>query len=172
MMIGWHHQLDGHEFEQVPGVGDGQGSQACCSPWVTKSQTGLSDWTDWIQSKVDYPPNYLIVGVFFLSSSKLRCWHCQFLTSEELTTCECWAHTWNLGQGIWAWLLSWVVWEDHQWQDHLQQQKKDRRLWACVHISPGQMEQLTHSSSHACWWWDCLSDTHNVWNPYLCDMPS
>ena len=32
-MVGWHHQLDGHEFEQAPGVGDGQGGMACCSPW-------------------------------------------------------------------------------------------------------------------------------------------
>ena len=32
-MVGWHHQLDGHEFEQAPGVGDGQGNLACCSPW-------------------------------------------------------------------------------------------------------------------------------------------
>ena len=32
-MVGWHHWLDGHEFEQAPGVGDGQGSLACCSPW-------------------------------------------------------------------------------------------------------------------------------------------
>ena len=35
-MVGWHHQLDGHEFEQVPGAGDGQGSLACCSPWGHK----------------------------------------------------------------------------------------------------------------------------------------
>ena len=34
--VGWHHQLDGHEFEQVPRVGDGQGSLACCSPWGSK----------------------------------------------------------------------------------------------------------------------------------------
>ena len=32
-MVGWHHRLDGREFEQAPGVGDGQGSLACCSPW-------------------------------------------------------------------------------------------------------------------------------------------
>ena len=32
-MVGWHHRLDGHEFEQAPGVGDGQGRLACCSPW-------------------------------------------------------------------------------------------------------------------------------------------
>ena len=31
-MVGWHHRLDGHEFEQAPGIGDGQGSLACCSP--------------------------------------------------------------------------------------------------------------------------------------------
>ena len=31
-MVGWHHRLDGHEFDQALGVGDGQGSQACCSP--------------------------------------------------------------------------------------------------------------------------------------------
>ena len=31
-MVGWHHQLDGHEFEQAPGIGEGQGSLACCSP--------------------------------------------------------------------------------------------------------------------------------------------
>ena len=35
-MVGWHHQLDGHEFELAPGVGDGQGSLACCSPWGRK----------------------------------------------------------------------------------------------------------------------------------------
>ena len=35
-MIGWHHWLEGHEFEQVPGVGDGQGGLACCSPWGCK----------------------------------------------------------------------------------------------------------------------------------------
>ena len=35
-MVGWHHQLDGHEFEQALGVSDGQGSLECCSPWSRK----------------------------------------------------------------------------------------------------------------------------------------
>ena len=35
-MVGWHHRLDGHEFEQAPGVGDGQESLACCSLWGHK----------------------------------------------------------------------------------------------------------------------------------------
>ena len=32
-MVGWHHQLNGHESEQIPGDSEGQGSLACCSPW-------------------------------------------------------------------------------------------------------------------------------------------
>ena len=35
-MVGWHHRLNGHEFELDSGVGDGQGSLACCSPWCCK----------------------------------------------------------------------------------------------------------------------------------------
>ena len=35
-MIGWHHRLNGHEFEQTPGDSEGQGSLACCSPWGLK----------------------------------------------------------------------------------------------------------------------------------------
>ena len=44
-MMGWHHRLNGHEFEQAPGDGEGQGGLACFSPWVAKSWTRLSDWT-------------------------------------------------------------------------------------------------------------------------------
>ena len=35
-MVGWHHRIDEHEFQQAPGVGDGQESLACCSPWGRK----------------------------------------------------------------------------------------------------------------------------------------
>ena len=46
-MVGWHHQIDGHEFEQVPGVGDGQRSLACRSPWGHKdSEMTESDMTE------------------------------------------------------------------------------------------------------------------------------
>ena len=49
-MVGWHHSLDGHEFEQALGVGDGQGSLACCSPWgqkeldMTEQQSERMKW--------------------------------------------------------------------------------------------------------------------------------
>ena len=41
-MVGWHHQLNGHEFEQALGDGEGQGGLACCSPWGRKE----SDMTE------------------------------------------------------------------------------------------------------------------------------
>ena len=47
-IVGWHHWLDRHEFEQAPGVGDGQGSLACCSPWGCKesNSTERLNWTE------------------------------------------------------------------------------------------------------------------------------
>ena len=49
--VGWHHQLCGHEFEQAPWVGDGQGSLACCSPCGHKESdmTKQMNWT-WVKS--------------------------------------------------------------------------------------------------------------------------
>ena len=47
-MVGWHHRLHGHEFEQAPGVGDGQGSLARCSAWGCKEldTTERLHWTE------------------------------------------------------------------------------------------------------------------------------
>ena len=51
-MTKWHYQLNGHDFEQAPGVGDGQGSLACCSPWGRKELNTMEqlNWTedDWL----------------------------------------------------------------------------------------------------------------------------
>ena len=47
-MFGWHHWLDGHEFEQALGDGEGQGSLACCSPWGCKE----SDMTEQLNNKI------------------------------------------------------------------------------------------------------------------------
>ena len=45
-MVGWHHQLNGHEFKQVPGDGDGQGSLECCTPWGHK-EADTSERLSW-----------------------------------------------------------------------------------------------------------------------------
>ena len=51
-MVGWHHQLTGHEFEQTLGVGDGQGSQACCQPNSHKE----SDMTERLNNNNNHLP--------------------------------------------------------------------------------------------------------------------
>ena len=55
-MVGWHHWLDGHKFEQAPGVGDGQGSLGCYSPWGHK-ESDMAEWLNWTLDKgvIAYP---------------------------------------------------------------------------------------------------------------------
>ena len=45
-MVGWHHWLDGHRFGWTPGVGDGQGSLACCGSWGCK-ELDMTEWLNW-----------------------------------------------------------------------------------------------------------------------------
>ena len=47
-MVGWHHQLNVHEFQQAPGVGDGHGGMVCCSPWGCKESDTAErlNWTE------------------------------------------------------------------------------------------------------------------------------
>ena len=47
-MVGWHHQVNGHEFEQALGDSEGQGSLACCNPWGRKEP----DITEWLNNKI------------------------------------------------------------------------------------------------------------------------
>ena len=49
--VAWHLWLDGHEFEQAPGVGDGQGGLACCNPWGRK-ESDMTDPLNWTSRKV------------------------------------------------------------------------------------------------------------------------
>jgi len=59
-MIGWHHWLDGHEFEQVLGAGDGQESLVCCSPWGHK-ESDMTERLNW--TELDYTYLCLHCGV-------------------------------------------------------------------------------------------------------------
>ena len=45
-MVGRHHRLNGHEFEQAPRIGNGQGSLACCSPWGRKESDATEQLTE------------------------------------------------------------------------------------------------------------------------------
>ena len=64
-MVGWHHWLSGHEFEQAPGVADGQGGLACCSPWGPKEldMTEWLIWSDWMSLGQLKSRSYAWVGV-------------------------------------------------------------------------------------------------------------
>ena len=65
--VGWHHWLNGHEFEQAPGVGDGQGSLACCSPWGCK-ELDMTEWLNWTELNfhVGFSPFFLVWRIYFL----------------------------------------------------------------------------------------------------------
>ena len=65
-MVGWHHQLDGHEFEQALRVGDGQGNLACCSPWVAElGTTEQLNWTEYSCVCIHIFFIYLSMGSLF-----------------------------------------------------------------------------------------------------------
>ena len=74
--VGLHHQLNGHQFEQAPGVGDGQGTLLCCSLWCHKEldMTERLDWTELIPSSQSlFPTPTLLLGnhksVFYVCKS-------------------------------------------------------------------------------------------------------
>ena len=48
--VRWHHRLNGHDFEQAPEVGDGQGILECCSPWGRK-ESDTTEWLNWTELK-------------------------------------------------------------------------------------------------------------------------
>ena len=57
-MVGWHHQLNGHEFEQDPGVGDGQGGLVCYNPWSRK-ETDMTERLNWTEPEMGLPSHLL-----------------------------------------------------------------------------------------------------------------
>ena len=70
-MVGWHHQLDGPEFEHALGVGDGQGSLVCCSPWDHK-ELGTTERLIWNELKIF--KMITTVSIYHLSTYKDVTW--------------------------------------------------------------------------------------------------
>ena len=69
-MVGWHHQLDGHEFEQFPGVGDGQGGLACCSPWGHKELDTTEQLNRKFQLFEIFEVKFVLIYIIFISYQK------------------------------------------------------------------------------------------------------
>ena len=140
-MVGWHHRLDGHEFEQAPGVDDGQGSLVCCSPWGCKDQTWLSDWTElnwteWLVVMNVSSCTYLILCIGFPggTNGKEPIWQCRRLK-------RCMFNLWisKISQKReWQSMYSWL-------ENHV-----DRRAWqATVHKVAKNRTWLKQLSMHA-----------------------
>ena len=72
-MVGWHHWFNGHEFGQALGVGDGQGSLACCSPWGRK-ESDTTEQMNWTHEHTEY---WVFVLVTYLS------WNRHLILSRE-----------------------------------------------------------------------------------------
>ena len=86
-MTGWHHQLNGHEFEQTPGDGDGQGSLDCCSSWGHKEL----DTTEWLNNN-NYRKHFYFD--FIIWKKKMYC-------SGFLNTAFCsWGTGFETGVGL------------------------------------------------------------------------
>ena len=64
-MAGWHHQFDGHEFEQAPGIGDGQGSLVCCSPLGHRVRQDWATELNWMQTTNTIIPKCFLVFTSF-----------------------------------------------------------------------------------------------------------
>ena len=74
--VGWHHRLDGHEFEQAPGDGDEQGSLACCSPCGHKESdtTEWLNWTEHLKVVLDFSVNLRVRKYSSLLFNLLPLW--------------------------------------------------------------------------------------------------
>ena len=85
-MLGWHHQLNGHEFKQAPGVGDGQGSLVCCSPWDRK-ESDTTEWLNWteLNIKEDILRNYCFTVEVLIEPTRQVVWFLSIITKFFLT---------------------------------------------------------------------------------------
>ena len=110
-MVRWHHWLNGHEFEQAPGDGEGQGSLVCCSPWGHKE----SDTTEWLNIVPHSPPWTPSKGCWSLAAAASpgsvcteadgQCpWQAPICSWHLLLKCY---GTWRYDLGVWGgrWLM-------------------------------------------------------------------
>ena len=78
-MVGWHHRLNGHEFEQTLGDVEGQGSLACCSPWAWKESNmieRLNNKQQWYRKEK---------RLFYVASGRIRTNGWQFSSVQSLS---------------------------------------------------------------------------------------
>ena len=83
-MVGWHHWLNGHEFEWTPGIGDRQGGLACCNPWGCKESytTERQNWTE-LKTNTGLAKKFVQVFLLHLLGKPERTyWLTQYLVGD------------------------------------------------------------------------------------------
>ena len=97
-MVGWHHRLDGHEFEWTPGVGDGQGVLVCCDLWGSK-ESDTTEWLNWTELTINLNLCWLYFRLFI--NGELSFWNKGFyfnFLQKNLSGyhCPCKLDCWDL----------------------------------------------------------------------------
>ena len=143
-MVGWHHQLNGHEFEQALGVGDGQGSLVCCGSWGCK-ESDRTEWLNWrrllrvhwterrsnqsILKEIN--PEYSLEGLMLKLISNILATWCQELTRWKRPWC--WERLKAGGEGTTKdEMVRWHHWlNGHEFEQTLGDNKVQGRLACC-----------------------------------------
>ena len=106
-MVGWHHWLNGHEFEQAPGDGEGQGRLACCSPWghkeVDMTERLNNNYLYEFKSKVDLSLSLSRCKLYTLVTQTETLFLESQLEQNKYTSTQ---HCHEVGEQYFSWLLS------------------------------------------------------------------
>ena len=133
-MVGWFHKLKGHEFEQAPGDGEGQGSLVCCSPWSHK-KSQLSDW------KTTNHPGSTVVKDLPANSGDARDWLISLL--EDPLEKEMTSHS-----SILSWKIPWT--EEAGWLQSMGSQSQTRLSTLILTAVPIDSKHLSGISLILC----------------------
>ena len=127
-MVGWHHRLNGHEFKQAPGVGDGQGSLAYCSLWGCK-ELDTAKWLSWLNIShfSSTLSSYLInISLVFWMSNFYQLWQRHKLCSVFSLFFKCWRFSFWKIRGFLMYINSW----------NKTTQEKQKGFWWFFFFSP------------------------------------
>ena len=155
-MVGWHHWLDGHEFEQAPRVGDGQGSLVCCSPWGRK-ELDMTEWLNWTEKEIPFPNTQPLATIsvflhvqrsysgYFLSVESHHMWSCVWLLSFSMMFLKS------------SPVVTWIKTSLFLWDFHYGLVNEDRAFFPCVlwgHCSESPWIWTPTNTSPLFWSWE------------------
>ena len=137
-MIGWHHWLNGHEFEQALGVGDGQGSLACCSPWGCKK----SDTTERLITFLGGNLN----GHMLVSVCAVLAWLCPILWDPMV----CSPPGFSVHGILQAKILQWVAMPSSRGSSQPRDQTQTSRIVGCA-TREALVSVCRNATDFVCW---------------------